>query len=113
MSFTEGQQAYTRRLYWNTISGVTVQQHMGEDRAWVGMPCVARIVKTRLVHRCRCCGSLIGKGELHGADEYPRFTDHYCLGCLTADRPETQYRSIQDPPSKEDRSHNAQSRWAA
>lgn len=104
--FSPGQSTWTRRLYWGQENGSGKMQ-------WVGRPRSATIVKSRKQHWCKCCGAPIAAGQLHGADRYIRWTDHYCLDCLVSTRPAKQYKALNDPPSQEERDSNPHPRWAS
>lgn len=91
-----GTLVWSRRLHWSRYTG-----HDVKGTVWQGTSESLVIKRARSQYKCLGCGRRIPAGVSHAAgDNYYSFGDHYCLGCVTTDRPAT-VRQV-DPPSFEE-----------
>jgi len=86
--FQQGQQVWTKKLEAGKVRGSLVKEQYGHysGTEWRAIPLT--VTKAKKIYRCTDCGAIISKGELHGGPYY----DHYCLDCITADRPEGKFK---------------------
>ena len=86
--FTLGDTVWSRQLSWAETWGSEIRERYGVSRGYIGFPTQLVIRRARRRYRCHDCGRGIEKGELHGSAFYA----HYCLDCVTHQRPPTQFR---------------------
>jgi len=80
-SFKVGDTVWTKRLTWNKV-----RSPKGEY--WEGHSVMLRVQKAGTGHICTACVMGIPKGVLHAVEQFLRSQTHYCLHCVTAERPD-------------------------
>jgi hypothetical protein len=86
-----GQTVWTRRMEWDVIGGADVQAKHGSYEIGRGRPLELTVRRASRSWLCTACDSAIPKGTLHGS----AFYEHYCVECVTAVMPATQWRPVQ------------------
>jgi hypothetical protein len=83
-----GATVWTVRLEWGLVSGeFTVQQYGSNGQH--GRPSELTVKRAGTAHCCVACGHDIPRGALYGVTAGPL---RYCGCCVTATRPEDQFR---------------------
>lgn len=94
-SFRLGDVVYSRALEWCATCGSQVRERYGVDRGFLGSPRELTVRKAARPWECRSCRAAIEKGRLHGSAYYA----HYCLACVTPERPAEEFRAETPGPA--------------
>lgn len=87
-----GMTVYSHKLHWSLSSGSQVRDRYGVYSVYEGNPQTLHICKARKDYRCEDCGQRIDKGSYHAS---ATFYDHYCLGCVEVERPDSQMKPVE------------------
>jgi len=88
VAMERGQQVWTKKLEPSQVRGSMIKEQYGHYSGTLRSAIPLVITKARRNYRCADCGAVIEKGKLHGGPYY----DHYCLGCVTPEKPEPRFK---------------------
>ena len=95
-----GQAVWSKKQYPFQSQGSLNKKKFGHYSVTLWSSTDLKAAKARRNHICRDCGKLIEKGTLHGSTYYY----HYCLGCVTEERPEDRVVPTRTLKEEEERS---------
>lgn len=84
-----GGPAWSVKLHERRVWGLDVEQKYGVRGGILTAPDALTVREAAAEHPCRACNHLIAGGQLYGA----ALGACYCPCCITADEPQSQFRS--------------------
>lgn len=84
-----GATVWSARLNWGLVSGSMIRDRYGVCGGELGSPSILTVRKAAGVYLCAGCRHVIARGALHGSNA----GTHYCLCCISATEPESQFKA--------------------